>query len=340
MILTPVKNTIKTGLLSLANNHWLKSLLSPWSNTVAIFCFHRILPIEEMEPEYHPNSEFTVSTDSFDKFLKDIARTHQLCSMDEVIEHLHRGSSEKIAHITFDDGYKDNLIHGVPLLEKNNAQATIYITTRFPEGDAWMWWHELWNLVLSKNSIVFSADKKPIYLQCESREEKRRTFDYLQSHFYTMDIKAQKNALAALTKLQQRPSYADLCLTWREIVQLSGHPLITIGAHSHSHPNLSVETDDSAAYELAHSKALLEAHLKKPIHHFAYPFGGYDSFGGREINIAKGLAYASAVTTICRKWNNDSIYELPRYYVTERSTPSILEARISGLCNLLGRQLV
>ena len=340
MIKKYIKVMLKNELLNLASYGFFKKAMSPWKNSVAFFCFHRVLPRERIESDGNPNHEFTVSTEFFDNFLKELKKTHRLCSLDEAIDHLRNGSSEQIAHITFDDGYKDNLDYALPILEKHNAPATIYITTRFAEGDAWVWWIELWDIVLASDSIAYRFDNQDVDLDCHSKQDKVIIFKHLSEKFSSLTIEQQKELLWSLSKSTKRASYFDLCLNWSDIKRLDAHPLITIGSHTHSHPNLSVETDDDAFYEIAHSKLLLEAGLGRKIDHLAYPFGGRGEFGIREIDIAKNIGYVSAVTTICKKWDKDSLFTLPRYFVTESSSPSILQSRISGLCNILGHQLV
>ncbi len=45
-------------------------------------------------------------------------------------------AAEKTVAITFDDGYRDNLTHALPLLEKYNARATLYLVAdRFSDRD-------------------------------------------------------------------------------------------------------------------------------------------------------------------------------------------------------------
>ena len=76
-----------------------------------------------------------------------LSEDHEVVSMDELVAHLEGDSKEFVVAVTFDDGYKDNLTHALPILEQYNIPATIYITTRFPEGDTWMWWYEIWDYI-------------------------------------------------------------------------------------------------------------------------------------------------------------------------------------------------
>jgi peptidoglycan/xylan/chitin deacetylase (PgdA/CDA1 family) len=58
----------------------------------------------------------------------------------------------------------------------------------------------------------------------------------------------------------------------------AGH---TIGAHTHTHPNLRAIPFDRAKDEIRTSKSILEDLLGGPVTHFAYPFGMRRHFSGR-----------------------------------------------------------
>lgn len=53
-------------------------------------------------------------------------------------------------------------------------------------------------------------------------------------------------------------------------IAAAGH---TIGAHTHTHPNLAAISLERAKHEIRTSKTILEEILLEPVIHFAYPFG-------------------------------------------------------------------
>jgi peptidoglycan/xylan/chitin deacetylase (PgdA/CDA1 family) len=72
------------------------------------------------------------------------------------------------------------------------------------------------------------------------------------------------------------PSKADdgfLSLGSGELMQLAQHPLVEIGAHTCSHPNLSALNPAEAQREILDSKGRLEDLLNREIRYFAYPYG-------------------------------------------------------------------
>jgi polysaccharide deacetylase len=61
-------------------------------------------------------------------------------------------------------------------------------------------------------------------------------------------------------------------LSWSELRQAVATGLVTIGAHTHTHPNLARVSGAEAEREMSRSKALIEDHLGSACRHFAYPF--------------------------------------------------------------------
>jgi peptidoglycan/xylan/chitin deacetylase (PgdA/CDA1 family) len=63
-------------------------------------------------------------------------------------------------------------------------------------------------------------------------------------------------------------------LDWGELAELAASGLVTVGSHTHTHPDLdTLARSDATAVrdELARSKELLEERLGRPVEHFAYP---------------------------------------------------------------------
>lgn len=67
-------------------------------------------------------------------------------------------------------------------------------------------------------------------------------------------------------------------VNWEQLKEMAAHPLVTITAHSVTHPrDLRELTDDELQTEVSESKRLLEEELGVPIRYFTYPEGNYDA---------------------------------------------------------------
>lgn len=83
-------------------------------------------------------------------------------------------------------------------------------------------------------------------------------------------------------------------MTWQELRDLAKSPLITIGAHTRTHPDLRALTAWRSWDELKGSKTDLERGLGLPVRHIAYPSGEYDEAVLRQV---AEIGFTTAVTT-------------------------------------------
>jgi len=126
----------------------------------------------------------------------------------------------------------------------------------------------------------------------------------------------------------------------QQLAKLAADPLITIGAHTHHHPVLSRLPGVALRHEIGRSRELLEAWLKHPIEHLAYPFGGNAQACKREFSAARELGFKSAVTTRLghfHKFHGKHLLALPRVAIGNRDCMARFEWKLSGLYSLFRR---
>jgi peptidoglycan/xylan/chitin deacetylase (PgdA/CDA1 family) len=80
----------------------------------------------------------------------------------------------------------------------------------------------------------------------------------------------------------------------REVRLLVDGELITIGAHTVTHPALTATEIDASRREIAESKAACEALVGKPVPGFAYPYGEVDE---RVRSVVEEAGFAFACST-------------------------------------------
>ena len=66
-------------------------------------------------------------------------------------------------------------------------------------------------------------------------------------------------------------------ITWAQLQALARSPLVTIGGHTHSHRELPTLTDAEVLAEVRLADDAIAAAIAKPVRHFAYPRGVWDS---------------------------------------------------------------
>lgn len=87
-----------------------------------------------------------------------------------------------------------------------------------------------------------------------------------------------------------------------ELKSLAADPLCTIGAHTVRHPRLDTLTTDAQRLEITTSRQRLEELLQKPVRHFSYPHGAYNS---HTVDICREAGFLTAVTTNGRPVRSD-----------------------------------
>lgn len=100
----------------------------------------RILGYHRLADERHPLS---VRPERFRAQMEELRGAGvQIVSLERAVELLESPIEGRYVCVTFDDGYRDNLEHGVPVLEKLEIPATIFVPTAVIDGDAGYWWFQ------------------------------------------------------------------------------------------------------------------------------------------------------------------------------------------------------
>ncbi|MGB3138774.1 MAG: polysaccharide deacetylase family protein [Nodosilinea sp.] len=89
-------------------------------------------------------------------------------------------------------------------------------------------------------------------------------------------------------------------LTWAQLKLMAADPLVTIAAHSVTHPaDLRALEDNDLAYEVAESRRRLEEELGISIRYFSYPTGYYDE------RVAQAVADAGYLAAFTMRQQNE-----------------------------------
>lgn len=217
-----------------------------------IYMAHRIMPrIEDVLPSYR---SLTLSTEHFESFLA--ARRDELALPLETLA-TRKSVPENAFALTFDDGYKDNLVHALPLLETYKVPATIFVISGCIDG------------VLEPFEIMVGRTLEAAG-RSELWEEKRKTLKH--GPFERRMSRLQD--IADEVGGQVHPPVRDDFLSWDDIRTLAEHPLITIGGHTHTHALMTRLDPLTLLAEIRTNKQRIEEEIGKRITCFSYPYGG------------------------------------------------------------------
>lgn len=295
------QTVIRTGLETLyfSGAH---TLLRPWLGGAGlILTFHHVRP--PRTTAFQPNRLLEVTPEFFASVLSEVRRAGlDVVSLDEMHRRLTQGDLDRrFVCITFDDGYRDMLQYAYPILKAQGMPFAQYIATRFPDRTGDLWWIVLEAVIARRDSIVVVLDGEEQPLSCASPEDKNAAFDRIYSYLRDREsfaaITAFVRDLAARYGVDAASFCADLCMGWDELAQLAADPLVTIGAHTVTHPMLKKIAAADARHEIEASRAAIESRLGSAADHFAYPVGDPTSAGTREFSLAAEAGFKTAVTT-------------------------------------------
>lgn len=270
----------------------------------------------------------------FDKIMGGLTRRgFEFVTMDAVLDRLRDDGGGRFAALTFDDGFRDNLTVVPRILEKYSAPFTSYVTTQMVTRELDAWWLGLQKLFLQWDAV----DLEPMGQRfvCESRCEKITAFEaaakWVHSDYQRgaeIENYLKRRGCAVADVLDQ------IALDRDDVIELSHHPLATIGGHTTSHPALRELDSADARAEIADNKVFLESLIGEVVDHFAYPFGDALACNERDAAIVTEIEFRSAVTTrhgTLFAAHRESPYALPRVGVHPSDTVATMINKSSGV---------
>ncbi|HEV7345608.1 MAG TPA: polysaccharide deacetylase family protein [Devosia sp.] len=265
-----------------------------------IFTLHRVLPGEPAD--FSPNAILQVQP-AFLEYVIERVRDLKLdiVSMDEALERLTAAKpGRRFVVLTFDDAYRDNLQHALPILRRHEAPFTLYVPTALVDGVGQIWWQAIEDIIARQEAIGMTVDGEKDYIDTRTTAQKNEAFNELYWQMRRMpeaDRVTLVSSFAAAYGYDLEKQCRELIMDWPELRLLAGDPLCTIGAHTVHHYELAKLPAAQARSEMSQSADVLLAQFGRRPAHFSYPLGGPLSAGPREFEMARELGFKSAVTT-------------------------------------------
>jgi peptidoglycan/xylan/chitin deacetylase (PgdA/CDA1 family) len=260
-----------------------------------VLMFHHVRPWAG--EGFAPNRGLEIEPAFLDEVLGLLRRRNiDIVSMDEALVRLTHGSGRRFAVLTFDDGYRDNLVHALPILERHEAPFIVYVATGFADRIAPLWWVDMETALRRLDGISLLRT----HFKCENSEQKLKSFREIYWNLREgpeENLRAVVRELAAAAAVDSMQTVEDLCMNWEELGRMAAHGLCSIGVHTITHPMLAKHSADLVRHELTESRRLIEQRLGRRAVHLAYPVGDPTSAGPREFAMAADLGFATAVTT-------------------------------------------
>ena len=263
---------------------------------IVILTYHRIGPYNNtwlLPP---------TSTSDFEKQMKYLSKTHKIIPLNNLAETLQeeKSSNEKLAIVTFDDGYKDSYLYAYPVLKKYKIPATIFlITGHIGKGDLF-WFDKIRYLLWYTKIKNIKIDDFGEFLS-DSIDNKLKSMFIIVEKLKKIPNERKNYILEELEDICKIDIPSDLgkefILSWDEIIEMRENG-INFGAHTVTHPILTMVSLERAKFEISKSKKDIEKRLNQNINTFCYPNGALEDFNNQIIEIIKNNGFSCAVTTI------------------------------------------
>ncbi|MGH8075197.1 MAG: polysaccharide deacetylase family protein [Lysobacter sp.] len=285
--------------------HWLRYV-------VAIVChyggpdyFYRwltgaglvILMLHRLRDEADPYP-LSLARKSFKHLLAWLQQRDALTSLDDGLGALGDGTARGVRYvITLDDGYHDNLHLLSPDLPK--VPAVVYVATGHIGGPS-IWAYRLIEAVEARQTDHLDLAELGLgSFDLSDPHERTRLYTQLPPRLKRIPSERLERWVDAIAGLLGAPATQPEArmLDWKDARALAAAG-IQIGGHTHRHALLSRLDDRTAASEIMESHRAITQGVGKPPRHFAYPNGGPEDFGSRDVELVRRAGFATAATTI------------------------------------------
>jgi peptidoglycan/xylan/chitin deacetylase (PgdA/CDA1 family)/GNAT superfamily N-acetyltransferase len=251
-----------------------------------------------------------LSRDTLDKYLTVLSKRYRFVSLMDAVEMLQgRKPMQPYSMVlTFDDGYRNNITHALPILQRHKAPATFFVPTGFVDNPRPFWFDRL-DYALQQapvdgrevrvGSFAMRLDASSREALAASYKRLRRTAkklhvadDEFLQHMQQFAARLEAESNRALSDMQKEDDWSAI-MTWEQIRQVTDDG-VPIGSHTADHVRLGLVTQDVARDQLVRSKRDIENHTIKPCVSLCYPNG---SFNEEIVNVARQSGYVCGLTT-------------------------------------------
>lgn len=233
-------------------------------------------------------------------------------------------TSKPAVCVTFDDGYADNALEALPILEETGLPATFFVSTGTIGTTEEFWWHELERIILNHQGfppvITLEAGRLKRTWETGSTSQRQDFFSgavQLMTNADTVSRNNMLNQIRAASGIDaERAGDTNRSMSIEELRLLASSRWATIGAHTVTHTQLSSLTADAQKAELETSKRELENWLGMEIKVFSYPYGRRCQYTTESVALCREIGFTKAAANFpgqAHRWTDP--YQIPRHLV-------------------------
>jgi len=269
----------------------------------AFMMLHHILPDGGLQTGYAPNSGLEITP----QFLSDVIRFvrnkgYRIVSIEESWKIMTGAMTcdEPFVVFTIDDGYRDNLLHALPVFQQHDCPFTIFIAPKITDGTCELWWQGLERVIGVNDQVSGEIDGEKFSLNTSNDELRKQAFAQLYWPLRNLPEHQQRIWIRSFCEsyhVDLDKMCADQAMNWDEVRQIASDPLCTIGAHTMHHYAVSKLDADEALKEAVDSREQIARQLGHAPQFFAYPYGDESSAGPRDFDLMHKAGFKMALTT-------------------------------------------
>jgi len=218
-------------------------------------------------------------------------RGYRFISLDDAMEMLqgHKPMQPYSMVLTFDDGYRNNITHALPILRRYNAPATFFVPTGFLDNPRPFWWDRLDYALQQCNvhgrkvkvgsfAMILDSSSRPALQESYKRLRRIAKKQQMSDHDFVQDmdqlaVQLEQESGRALSNIQKDDDWSAI-MTWEQIEQYAGND-VTFGSHTVEHIRLGLVNAEIAFDQLVRSKQHIEDRTGKRCMSICCPNGSH-----------------------------------------------------------------
>jgi peptidoglycan/xylan/chitin deacetylase (PgdA/CDA1 family) len=343
-----LKSALKIALFGTSG--WLGvQAFARWAHRrrLMVLCYHGVVAAEHAGADELGRHAYrnTVPATEFDRQMDILRRKFTPVSPQQVVAWAEGESAlpDRAVLVTFDDGYRNNLTHALPILQRHGIQALVSVTTDYIGTDRLLWPTEVETRIgqAASGTEIPSPNGTDVTVVSSSGADRRVQLDAIRGACKRMpgdELVAYLDRLRGATAV--RPADLDLQLTaflsWDEVRELVAAG-VTIASHTVSHPILTQIDADPLRRELVESKRKIEAELGVECAVLVYPNGGAEDYSPTVVAAVEAAGYRAAfrLTNGSNAETVDSRFAIDRVDVPGHALSAAFDVRACGLFSRL-----
>lgn len=297
---------------------------------LTIVMYHRVTDEDVSRLEHSLPYLFT-STRSLDSQLAFYKKHYEILNFEQLSSMASIGKLPRNSLIiTFDDGYKDNVVNAFPLIKRFDCPWVLFLVTGYVGSNDVYWWDGFYNFMKYLENCEMSGQLNKYGHDFEVYySEFKRDPSALFSSLNELPSEKMEKLLKRINSYimqDKKKIYNENCfMDWYDIREIE--PYTEFGAHTHSHVNLSLVGRHQVREEVRLPKKIIEKHIERNISVFSFPAGKYND---STISEVKNAGYNYAVTTKAGINDLKNPYALKRINICESTVPYPEKSKSKG----------